>query len=117
MRTALVRGPADQCRRKPQRCAAQQRRRRFLGFNDFGELGDGTYQSRSTPVRVCAVGQVAPCAQHLVLIRAISVGGSHTLALQPDYSVISWGLNNQGQLGDGTTETRPIPVRVRAPWP
>ncbi|MFY1653132.1 RCC1 domain-containing protein [Solwaraspora sp. WMMB762] len=87
------------------------------GFNDNGELGDGTDQSRSTPVRVCAVGQADPCTRYLVLIRAISVGGSHNLALQPDYSVVAWGLNNLGQLGDGTTEARRIPVQVRASWP
>ncbi|WP_158632416.1 RCC1 domain-containing protein [Micromonospora sp. Llam0] len=87
------------------------------GANGDGQLGDGTYESRTTPVRVCAVGQAAPCTQFLFQIRAIAAGGYHSLALQPNYTVVAWGLNDLGQLGDGTTETRPIPVQVHAPWP
>ncbi|MFY1655212.1 RCC1 domain-containing protein [Solwaraspora sp. WMMB762] len=87
------------------------------GFNSLGQLGDGGYEDQLTPVRVCAVGQTAPCTQHLTLIRAVSAGSNHNLALQVDYTVIAWGYNFYGELGDGTTITRPVPVQVVAPRP
>ncbi|MFE7869036.1 RCC1 domain-containing protein [Micromonospora humida] len=85
------------------------------GYNGRAELGDGTRVNRLTPVRVCAVGEVAPCGRFLYLIRAIAAGVAHNLALQPNYTVVAWGLNNHGQLGDGTTSDRPVPVQVLAP--
>ncbi|QDY07831.1 hypothetical protein FJK98_12135 [Micromonospora sp. HM134] len=84
------------------------------GYNGRGELGDGTRVNRLTPVRVCAVGEVAPCGRFLIGIRAIAAGIAHNLALQPNYTVVAWGLNNYGQLGDGTTSDRPVPVQVLA---
>ncbi|MEU7982831.1 cell wall anchor protein [Micromonospora sp. NPDC049081] len=85
------------------------------GYNGYGQLGDGTRVNRLTPVRVCAVGEVAPCGRFLYLIRAIAAGIDHNLALQPNYTVVAWGLNNHGQLGDGTTSDRSVPVQVLAP--
>ncbi|WFE66190.1 hypothetical protein [Micromonospora sp. WMMD714] len=85
------------------------------GDNRAGGLGDGTFVSRSTPVRVCAVGQTAPCTRYLVLIRAVSAGVWYSLALQPDYTVAAWGHNDFFQLGDGTHLTHPVPVQVLAP--
>ena len=41
-----------------------------------------------------------------------SGGGQSSLALNSDGSVWSWGLNQRGQLGDGTTNTRPYRVQV-----
>jgi len=87
------------------------------GFNSLGQLGDGGYEDQLTPVRVCVVGQVAPCTRYLSLIRAVTAGSHHSLALQVDYTVIAWGYNLHGELGDGTTITRPVPVQVLAPRP
>ena len=42
----------------------------------------------------------------------IAAGGQHALALQADGSVWAWGDNGDSQLGDGTTDYRPAPVRV-----
>jgi alpha-tubulin suppressor-like RCC1 family protein len=42
----------------------------------------------------------------------ISGGYQHTLAVQTDGTVWAWGLNNVGQLGDGTRLTRLTPVQV-----
>jgi alpha-tubulin suppressor-like RCC1 family protein len=43
----------------------------------------------------------------------ISTGGNHTLAVDPDTgTVMSWGLNTNGQLGDGTTTLRDEAVSV-----
>lgn len=85
------------------------------GDNLTGVLGDGTFTGRTTPVRVCAVGQAAPCERFLYGIRDIAAGDYHSLALQPDYTVVAWGANGQGQLGDGSDEPRPTPVQVLAP--
>lgn len=43
---------------------------------------------------------------------AVAVGWDHMLALLADGSVWAWGRNGEGQLGDGTTETRSDPVQV-----
>jgi alpha-tubulin suppressor-like RCC1 family protein len=42
----------------------------------------------------------------------IGNGRLHSLAIEGDGSLWTWGLNSTGQLGDGTTANRRAPVRV-----
>jgi alpha-tubulin suppressor-like RCC1 family protein len=42
----------------------------------------------------------------------VAAGDYHTCALKGDGTVWCWGRNNEGQLGDGTTEMRTKPVQV-----
>ncbi|MFB7511761.1 hypothetical protein [Streptomyces sp. NPDC056144] len=83
------------------------------GSNSLGRLGDGGVNLQElSPVRVCAPFSVAPCTSHLTNVTALSAGYQHTLALRSDGSVVSWGYNGNGQLGDGTTTPRSTPVNV-----
>jgi len=81
------------------------------GYNGNGQLGDGhPGRSSDVPVRVNLPSPVSQAAQ----------GGSiwhngQTLVLLLDGSLWSWGDNWAGQLGDGTTLTRPFPVRISPP--
>jgi alpha-tubulin suppressor-like RCC1 family protein len=43
---------------------------------------------------------------------AVAGGNNHSIALAPDGTVWAWGTNANGQLGDGTTTQRTLPVRV-----
>jgi alpha-tubulin suppressor-like RCC1 family protein len=54
-----------------------------------------------------------PSAQVLTGVTALAAGSDHSLALRPDGTVWSWGWNSTGQLGDGTTVDRSVPMRVR----
>jgi alpha-tubulin suppressor-like RCC1 family protein len=78
------------------------------GANDRGQLGDGTTTTRLTPVQVAGPGG----AGFLDDIVSVSAKGAHTLALKADGTLWSWGRNDDGQLGDGTTTDRRTPVRV-----
>lgn len=42
----------------------------------------------------------------------VSAGSRHSLAIMKDGSLWAWGLNCNGQLGDGTTIDRSSPVRI-----
>ena len=51
------------------------------------------------------------CASGATVIQ-VSSSGSHSVALKSDGTVWTWGVNNYGQLGDGTTTDSPTPVQV-----
>lgn len=72
------------------------------GYNNAGQLGDGTTTQRLSPVQVSGLsGGVA-----------VAAGTSHSLTLKADGTVWGWGSNVYGQLGDGTTINRTLPVQV-----
>ncbi len=68
-----------------------------------GRLGDGRCDlSRNAPVRV----------QGLSRVTRLATGDSHSCAVVEGGSVLCWGLNRHGQLGNGRTATRCSPVSV-----
>lgn len=78
-----------------------------VGDNDRGQLGDGTTDDSSAPVNAqLPAGRTAT---------AVAAGRSHSCALLDDGSVSCWGLNQNGQLGDGTADTSATPVAVQLP--
>ncbi|MBK8954045.1 MAG: PKD domain-containing protein [Saprospiraceae bacterium] len=44
--------------------------------------------------------------------RMLAVGGQHTLAIRNDGTLWAWGDNFSGQLGDGTTIAKNVPIQV-----
>ena len=73
------------------------------GLNEYGQLGDGTTDDRSSPVAVSGLSSG---------VVAITGGGEHTCALLNSGAVKCWGYNSDGQLGDGTTVDSSSPVAV-----
>ena len=140
------------------------------GGNDFGQLGDGTLTSRSTPGRVTGLplyiagisagggftarlgdggisatggfatvlgtdgtvwawgddsaGQLGSARSSIPVTRPVntigagsgitqlSAGDFHVLALKSNGTVLAWGSNGSGQLGNGTTTDPAGPVQV-----
>ncbi|HEX8181559.1 MAG TPA: S8 family serine peptidase, partial [Pyrinomonadaceae bacterium] len=73
------------------------------GANGAGQLGRTTNGGPSvTPTQV----------PNLAGITAVAAGNQHSVALKNDGTVVTWGDNGFGQLGDGSTTQRGTPVRV-----
>jgi alpha-tubulin suppressor-like RCC1 family protein len=79
------------------------------GTDNFGQLGDASGASSNVPVAVDASGVLA--GKKLTGISA-SESGQSTCALDASGSAYCWGMNINGQLGDGSTSNSPIPVAV-----
>jgi alpha-tubulin suppressor-like RCC1 family protein len=73
------------------------------GGNAHGQLGDGTRTNSATPVLVRRVQDADSVTAGCVDAYAI-VGRART--------VLAWGQGDQGEMGDGHTATRPLPVTV-----
>ena len=84
---------------------------RCWGLNSNGQLGDGTTTQRLSPVVVKNSTNTGP----LTGITQIVAGGTHTCARLSDGTARCWGKNANGQLGDGTTTQRLLPVVVKNP--
>ncbi len=72
------------------------------GFNQSGQLGNGTTAASYQPVRVPG----------LTGITQVSAGTGYVLARRSDGTVWAWGDNSRGFLGDGTTTGHLTPERV-----
>ena len=81
------------------------------GYNDYGQLGDGTEISRPTPTQV---GNPTDSSQPFQVAQ-ISAGVIHSLAIDKSGAAWAWGRNTNGQLGDNTTSNQPTPRRVSPP--
>jgi len=87
------------------------------GNNDYGQLGDNTEDTdRLIPVKVLA-GAYGDTSTYLGgnssnKITAVALGAYHSIALASNGTVYSWGLNEDGQIGDSSTTQRATPIKV-----
>lgn len=78
------------------------------GYNNNGQLGDGTVGTDIKRNRM-----VQGLSSEAV---AVAAGENHSLALLDDGSVVAWGLNASGQLGDNRQSVKAsMPVSVLMP--
>jgi alpha-tubulin suppressor-like RCC1 family protein len=73
------------------------------GWNTYGQLGNGTTANSATPVVVTGLTSG---------VVAVAAGENHSLALKSNGSVVAWGFNGYGQLGNGTITNSLTPVAV-----
>ena len=71
------------------------------GYNNTGQIGDGTITWRTSPTSVQNLSGAAV---------ALSVGINYTCALISGGSLQCWGSNGYGNLGDGTNHHKYLPV-------
>ena len=75
------------------------------GSNAFGQLGNGaTDETRPTPIEV-----EMPNGVEFV---QLSLGWSHTCAIDTEGAVWCWGMNEHGQLGVEPTDPIPVPTKI-----
>ena len=75
------------------------------GGNSYGNIGDNTVTSRSSPVQTISFG---------TNWKQVASGGSGfvTAAVKTDGTLWCWGYNAKGQIGDNTITTRSSPVQT-----
>ncbi len=72
------------------------------GYNSTGQVGDGSYTPRQTPVAVARnPGWVA-----------VDNAEYHTCAIDVARQLFCWGLNARGALGTGSMDSSAVPVQV-----
>ena len=72
------------------------------GDNNGGELGDGTNVDKKTPTQ-----EVSKSNNW----RTVAAGCAHTVAIKNDGTLWAWGDNDEGVLGDGTTDGKLVPTQ------
>ena len=75
------------------------------GYNSYGQLGDNTAVSKSSPVQTISGG---------TNWKLVSSGAYHTAAIKTDGTLWTWGYNSLGALGDNTAVNKSSPVQTIA---
>jgi alpha-tubulin suppressor-like RCC1 family protein len=85
------------------------------GFNNLGQLGDGTIVDKTSPVQTVLLHDVVDVAASQFTEDGWVSTTTHSIALTADGRVWTWGGNNHGVLGNGGTPYdamyRPQPVQ------
>lgn len=79
------------------------------GINDSGQLGNGTFGGY-----IVSPKQIGSDSSWI----GIAAGSKHNIALKANGTIWAWGLNNCGQLGDGTLikKTNPLQIGSDSNW-
>ena len=77
------------------------------GLNECGQIGDGTTTNGIRPKKVVFSGKSGDDGVDFAFS-----GRNHSLATTSAGKVFCWGGNTSGQLGDGTTTNRLLPVDI-----
>ena len=80
------------------------------GYNNAGQLGNGTTTNSDTPVRVNL-----PTKAEQVSLGGSSAENGQTVAILTDGSLWAWGQGGTGQIGDGKVANSTAPTRVDVP--
>jgi trimeric autotransporter adhesin len=73
------------------------------GYNGVGQLGDGSNTSSKVPVNVTGLSSG---------VMKIAVGNQHTCAIVTGGAVKCWGINVNGEMGNGTFVGSNVPTQV-----
>lgn len=73
------------------------------GANTFGQVGDNTTTSKSSPIQVLG---------GLTFTKLFSANGQSNYGITTAGDLYAWGRNTQGQLGDGSVVPKSSPVLV-----
>jgi alpha-tubulin suppressor-like RCC1 family protein len=83
---------------------------RCWGARDHGHLGDGIDNTSATSAPGASAVTGLDVGSGVTQIEA---RGGHTCVVRNGSEIRCWGLNDMGQLGDGTTTDRAVPTVVR----
>jgi len=72
------------------------------GYNQYGQLGDGTTTNKSSPIQVGSLNNWS----------SVDCGYYHTVVIKTDSTLWIWGRNDCGQLGDGSATNKSSPIQV-----
>jgi len=75
------------------------------GRNFYGQLGDTTVASASSPIQTIAGG---------TNWKQVACGSAHTSCIKTDGTLWTWGRNSFGQLGDNTVAAKSSPIQTIA---
>lgn len=79
------------------------------GWGGEGQLGNGENNNSNVPILVKKEGT----GLEGKTIKKVMAGGMFSMVLTSDGSLYSWGKNNYGQIGDGTTNNYNLAVAVK----
>lgn len=85
------------------------------GRGDFGQLGIGPLPTVNYKTRSARVENFVPYPVRipgLADVKAISAGMMHSMALLKDGTVLAWGQNKYGAVGNGSTQDQFAPTPV-----
>ena len=78
------------------------------GENSSGQIGNGTQTNVLTPLDVTSFIQLSSNED----IIDFSLGAFHSGVLTSQGRILTWGMNMNGQLGDGTNDDRNLPTDI-----
>ena len=79
------------------------------GENNYGQLGNGTTTNSSMPICISDTENSVLKGKN---IKNISANGYTVCAIDDNGKVYTWGKNNYGQLGNGTTTNSSMPICI-----
>ena len=72
------------------------------GWNNNGQLGDGTNVDKNSPIQIGSASDWA----------IVAAGNNHSLAIKTNGTLWGWGFNSTGQVGDGTLIDKTVPTQI-----